>query len=74
MRNVFVGVFLALVAHDILNIVVQLLLTLHRYANMTGKTDANTAAHCSLLSFDDDVMFPVIAEVVGVGEAPDIRF
>jgi hypothetical protein len=30
MRNVFLGVFLALVAHDVLNIVVQLLLSLHR--------------------------------------------
>ena len=30
MRNVFLGVFLALVAHDALNIVLQLLLTLPR--------------------------------------------
>jgi hypothetical protein len=30
MRNVFLGVFLALVAHEALNIVLQLLLTLHR--------------------------------------------
>ena len=30
MRNVFLGIFLALVAHDLLNAIVQLLLTLHR--------------------------------------------
>jgi hypothetical protein len=30
MRNVFLGVFLALVAHDVLNAVVQVLVALHR--------------------------------------------
>jgi hypothetical protein len=30
MRNVFLGVFLALIAHDILNYVVQVLVALHR--------------------------------------------
>jgi len=30
MRNVFLGVFLALVAHDVLLAVVQILLALHR--------------------------------------------